>query len=130
MLDNEFPVKTMFYCMRIRWLNLEARASPELQPEQAMRNPKPFTVFQPVPGQNGKPLFIVHAYSIEQARALVAAKVAGETIVVAAASSPRRREPDDPRHQERPSRDGLRLSHAEVRSDAAWSARRWSSPSS
>ncbi len=48
-----------------------------------MRNPKPFTVFQPVPGQNPKPLFIVHAYSLDQARALVAAKVAGEVIVVA-----------------------------------------------
>ena len=47
-----------------------------------MRHPKPFTVFQPVPGQTPRPLFIVHAYSIEQARALVAAKVAGETIVV------------------------------------------------
>ena len=46
-----------------------------------MRNPKPFAVFQPVPGQNRKPLFTVHAYSLEQARALVAAKVAGETIV-------------------------------------------------
>ena len=47
-----------------------------------MRNPKPFTVFQPIPGQNPKQLFTVHAYSLEQARALVAAKVAGETIVV------------------------------------------------
>ena len=44
---------------------------------------KPFTVYQPVPGQTSpQPLFIIHAYSIEQARALVAAKVAGETIVV------------------------------------------------
>ncbi|MGL3109401.1 hypothetical protein [Bradyrhizobium sp. BR 1432] len=48
-----------------------------------MRTPKPFTVFQPTPGQTAKPLFVIHAYSIEQARALVAAKVAGETIVVA-----------------------------------------------
>ena len=47
-----------------------------------MRNPKPFTVFQPIPGQSPKPLFIVHAYSIEQARAIVAAKVAGKVIVV------------------------------------------------
>ena len=39
---------------------------------------KPFTVIQ-----NGKPLFTVHAYSLDQARAIVAAKVAGETIVVA-----------------------------------------------
>jgi hypothetical protein len=48
-----------------------------------MRNPKPFTVLQPIPGQTPKPLFIVHAYSLEQARALVAAKIAGKTIVVA-----------------------------------------------
>ena len=47
-----------------------------------MQNPKPFTVFQPTPGQNPKPLFTVYAYSIEQARSLVAAKVACETIVV------------------------------------------------
>ena len=39
-----------------------------------MRTPKPFTVFQPIPGQNPKPLFIVHAYSLAQARAIVAAK--------------------------------------------------------
>jgi hypothetical protein len=48
-----------------------------------MRSPKPFTVYQPVPGQSPKPLFTVHAYSLAQARALVAAKVAGEVIVVA-----------------------------------------------
>ena len=48
-----------------------------------MRTAKPYTVFQPTPGQNPKPLFTVHAYSLAQARALVAAKVAGETIVVA-----------------------------------------------
>jgi hypothetical protein len=51
-----------------------------------MRSPKPFTVFQAVPGQNPKALFTVHAYSIEQARAIVAAKIAGETIIVSAAS--------------------------------------------
>ena len=33
--------------------------------------------------RNPKPLFVIHAYSLAQARALVAAKVAGETIVVA-----------------------------------------------
>jgi hypothetical protein len=48
-----------------------------------MRNPKPFVVIQ-----NGRPLFTVHAYSAEQARAIVAATVAGETIVVAVASNP------------------------------------------
>ena len=48
-----------------------------------MRNPKPFTVFQSIPGQNfPRFLFTIHARSIEQARALVAAKVAGKTIVV------------------------------------------------
>ncbi len=47
-----------------------------------MRHPKPFSVYQPIPGQNPKHLFIVHAYSIEQARAVVTAKVPGETIVV------------------------------------------------
>ena len=53
-----------------------------------MRNPKPFTVYQPIPGQNPKPLFTVHAYSLAQARAIVAAKVAGETIVVAVSLRP------------------------------------------
>ncbi|CAN7487175.1 hypothetical protein LJR220_004420 [Bradyrhizobium sp. LjRoot220] len=48
-----------------------------------MQTTKPFTVIQ-----NGKPLFTVHAYSIEQARALVAAKIAGETIVVAVTFPP------------------------------------------
>jgi hypothetical protein len=50
---------------------------------KSVQNPKPFTIFQPIPGQNFlKPLFVIHAYSLEEARALVAAKVAGETIVV------------------------------------------------
>ncbi|MBR1366546.1 MULTISPECIES: hypothetical protein [Bradyrhizobium] len=45
--------------------------------------PIPFSVFQTTPGQNfPKPLFGLHAYSLEQARE---AKVAGETIVVAVA---------------------------------------------
>jgi hypothetical protein len=45
-----------------------------------VRNPKPFTVFQTIPGQSfPKLLFVKHAYSLEQARALVAAKVAGES---------------------------------------------------
>ncbi len=44
-----------------------------------MRTTKPFVVIQ-----NGRPIFTLFAYSAEAARALVAAKVAGETIVVAA----------------------------------------------
>ncbi|WP_152535715.1 hypothetical protein [Bradyrhizobium sp. Ai1a-2] len=47
-----------------------------------MQIPKPFTVLQPIAGENPKPLFILHAYSLEQARAIAASKVAGETIVV------------------------------------------------
>jgi len=38
--------------------------------------------------QNAKPIFTVYAYSAEQARALVAAKVAGETIIVAVTLRP------------------------------------------
>jgi hypothetical protein len=64
----------MFYCKRLRWLNGRDTNQPQ---EQAMRNPRPFVVIQ-----NAKPLFTVYAYSLEQARALVAAKVAGETIVL------------------------------------------------
>ena len=68
---------------------------------------KPFTVIQ-----NGKPLFIIHAYSLEQARALVAAKVAGETIIVGPVSL--NAQTSDPRHQERHSGNGLCLSDAKV----------------
>jgi hypothetical protein len=42
-----------------------------------VQNPQPFVVIQ-----NAKPIFTVYARSIEAARAIVAAKVAGETIVV------------------------------------------------
>jgi hypothetical protein len=65
----------MFYCTRHWWLKSRDSNQPQ---EQAMRNPQPFVVIQ-----NAKPLFTVYAYSLEQARALVAAKVAGETIIVA-----------------------------------------------
>ena len=67
-----------FPCIHERWLKVEARALSGLQPEQAMRTTKPIVVIQ-----NGRPIFTVYAYSAEAARALVAAKVAGETIVVA-----------------------------------------------
>src|SRR6478672_11623765 len=49
--DNEFQPKSWFYCTRQQWLKVEARGSPELQQEQAMRSPKPFTVYQPVPAK-------------------------------------------------------------------------------
>jgi hypothetical protein len=51
---------------------------PSFHRSKPMRNPRPFAVIQ-----NGKPLFTVTAYSIEQARKIVAAKVAGEVIIVA-----------------------------------------------
>ena len=48
-----------------------------------MRNPRPFTVFQTIPGQiYPKHLFTIHAYSMEQARAR-RGQGQGETIVVA-----------------------------------------------
>jgi len=47
-----------------------------------VQNPKPFTVFQPIPGQNPRPLFVIFAYSLEAARAIVATRIAGETIIV------------------------------------------------
>ena len=80
MLDNDFPVKIS---VLLRPVSLaEAGGSDAFvrafNPEQAMQNPKPFTVIQ-----NGKPLFTVHAYSLDQAQAIVASKIAGEVIVVA-----------------------------------------------
>ncbi|MET4277149.1 MULTISPECIES: hypothetical protein [unclassified Bradyrhizobium] len=48
-----------------------------------MRTTTPFVVIQ-----NGRPIFTVHAYSLAQARVLVAAKVAGETIVIAVSRGP------------------------------------------
>ena len=92
-----------------------------------MRNPKPFTVYQPIPGQNPKPLFTIHAYSLEQARAIVAAKVAGETIVVAVLT--RRSQPMIPDTKTAFPRwpASQRCRSASV---ADWSAKRWSSPSS
>jgi hypothetical protein len=56
------------------------------QQEQAMQLPQPFAVYQRIPGQSAKPLFVIHAYSLEQARAQVAAMVAGEAIVVGSVS--------------------------------------------
>jgi hypothetical protein len=77
-----FQAKTMFYYTRQWWLN--GRTPTRSKPVQ---QPQPFTVFQPTPGQNSPTfLFVIHAYSLKQARALVAAKVAGETIVVPVSS--------------------------------------------
>ena len=79
-----FRSKTWFYCIRHWWLNRDTRtAPPPTTPEQAKcatRNPS--CSFGRSPARPAKPLFTVHAYSLEQARAIVAAKVAGETIVI------------------------------------------------
>ncbi|WP_156446780.1 hypothetical protein [Bradyrhizobium yuanmingense] len=45
-----------------------------------MQTPKPFAILRP--GQNPTPLFVIHAYSIEAARAVAAAMIAGEAIVL------------------------------------------------
>jgi hypothetical protein len=80
MLDNEFFSENNVL--------LHAASVPEPSDtnrpqEQAMRTPQPFTIYQSTPGQTfPTPLFTVHAYSLEQAREIAAAKVAGETIVL------------------------------------------------
>jgi len=52
-----------------------------------MRNPQPFTVYQPIPRPDlPEAAFHRLRLSIEQARALVASRVAGETIVLPVAS--------------------------------------------
>ena len=48
-----------------------------------MQNPQPFVVIQ-----NAKPIFTIYARSIEQARAIVAARIVGTTIVVAVSLPP------------------------------------------
>ena len=82
-----------------------------------MRNPRPFVVIQ-----NGKPIFTVYAYTAQQVRTLVAARLADTTgvLIVApckAQSIPDFGEPrvrrDDPRYPQWPSRDGMCLSDAE-----------------
>jgi hypothetical protein len=80
MRDNEFSSKNNV----LLHAPLVAERS-DHQPDRSkpVQNPKPYAVLQPVPGQTAKPLFTVYAYSLEQARAQVAAKVAGKTIVVA-----------------------------------------------
>jgi hypothetical protein len=77
--DNEFRDENLVL-LEARWV---AVFRLQHQPEQAMQNPQPFIVIQ-----NAKPIFTVYAYSAEQARALVAAKVAGETIIVAVTLRP------------------------------------------
>lgn len=88
-----------------------------------MRTTTPFLVIQ-----NGKPIFTIHAYSLEQARAIIAAKVAGETVIVGPASRdgaarssriPGAASPRWPAYQRCRSASG-----------AAWSARQWSSRAS
>jgi hypothetical protein len=75
----------MFYSARLRWLNGRTPTGHRSKP---VRNPQPFTVYQSTPGQTfPTPLFTVYAYSIEAARAIVAATIAGETIVVGPVSS-------------------------------------------
>jgi hypothetical protein len=79
MLDNEFSRKNNVLLHSLAVAESRDSNPPRSKPVRT----KPFTVYQPVPGQTSpKLLFTVFAYSIEAARAIVAAKVAGETIVV------------------------------------------------
>jgi hypothetical protein len=81
MLDNGFPSENnvLLHATSVA----ERTNTNRPRRSKPVQNPKPFTVFQPIHGQNfPQPLFVIHAYSLAQARALVAAKVAGETIVV------------------------------------------------
>jgi hypothetical protein len=85
MLDNEFSNENnaLLRATSVAEHGGSGFARASSHRSKAMRSPKPFTVFQPVPGANSpKPLFVIYAYSIEQARAIVAAKVAGEVIVL------------------------------------------------
>jgi hypothetical protein len=92
----------MFYCTRHWWLKSRVINQPQ---EQAMRNPQPFVVIQ-----NAKPLFTVHAYSLEQARGPSSRQ---RSRAKPSLSPSRKAEPaDDSRHQERPTRNGMCLSDA------------------
>jgi hypothetical protein len=72
--DNEFRGKSSVFLHRPLVAEPGQDGIVVASPEQAMRNPKSFTVLQPIPGQSPKPLFTVCAYSLDQARALVAAR--------------------------------------------------------
>jgi hypothetical protein len=79
--DNDFPSENLVLLQRPLVAEPEQDGTAAHNPEQAMRNPQPFVVIQ-----NAKPLFTVYAYSLVQARELVAAKVPGETIVLPVSS--------------------------------------------
>ena len=73
-------VEIWFYCIGQWWLFSSSNNNRSKPCEP--RSPSP-SISRPRPERQAA--FTVHAYSLEQARALVAAKVAGETIVVAVA---------------------------------------------
>jgi hypothetical protein len=80
MLDNEFTSEDN---VLLRATSVAERANTNQQQEQASAKPETLHGLSADTGQNfPKPIFVIHAYSLEQARALVAAKVARETIVV------------------------------------------------
>jgi hypothetical protein len=73
-----------------------------------MRDPRLFVVIQ-----NNRFLFTVYAHSIEQARMLVAARLAGHDRR-SHRRAPARVRRDDPHHQERPRRADLHLGATEM----------------
>ena len=73
--DNDFPNERWFYCTRHRWLKVEARGfASGFNRSKPCATRDPFVVIQ-----NGAVLFVIHAYSIGQARTLVAARLADKT---------------------------------------------------
>ncbi|WP_156937015.1 hypothetical protein [Bradyrhizobium sp. WSM2254] len=79
MFDNDFRLKTI---VLLRAAFLAERGGSGFARASGASHAKPATLRR---DPEGKPLFTIYAYSIEQARALVTAKIAGETIVVAVA---------------------------------------------
>jgi hypothetical protein len=88
MLDNEFPCESnvLLHALSVAEPGQDGTRRP--QPgAKPMRNPRPFIV-----SQNGRFLFVIHAYNARQARTLVAARLADTTgilIVAPRKGSPR-----------------------------------------
>jgi hypothetical protein len=78
-----FGAKTWFYCIGHWWLEPGQGGTAVRSPGASPGKPETLHRFPAGPRSRPEAAFTVYAYSLEQARALVAAKVAGETIVVA-----------------------------------------------
>ena len=72
--DNDFPNERWFYCTRHRWLKVEARGF-----ASGFNRSKPCATRVPSSSSRMAVLFVIDAYSIGQARTLVAARLADKT---------------------------------------------------